>query len=369
MKFQNLTRKHYDDITNCVSQMYFKMKKKQFLQKLRSLDREHIYDMLNKRIQLYVPGLSMYTVTYALRHAYDFEKSMRFYIDKEPDIDKSMYGADWDILLADSDSIIVESFYGNSVPFTAELTRTDMKFENLDFEVKYRVDIYADFSDIVTDVKKERPNLKITHDMYHAPTATLLYAEDKTNFLVMMCEGTVWDKLAHEPATLTVLDNGIEYDTHILRTVSSLAEDLVDDSAEYTMNNFAILSLKCFKYAAYMYANRGTLTRKNGKASRRYSEVAVHRVHKEVAKSEDRLVALHTYVKEYEPSTHAAYKGGHHASPVEHDRRAYYRKSRGVGDYDLINGEFVKVGKGLGKYSLVRASHINGEKSSKVYKI
>lgn len=88
---------------------------------------------------------------------------------------------------------------------------------------------------------------------------------------------------------------------------------------------------------------------------------------------EDKLVPLHRYLKEYAPSIRRAYKGGHHASPVPHDRRGYYRRSRGKGDYDLINGEFVFVGNMEGTYSWVSATHVGNKKSDSkptlIYKV
>lgn len=87
---------------------------------------------------------------------------------------------------------------------------------------------------------------------------------------------------------------------------------------------------------------------------------------------EDKLVPLHRYIKEYSPSIKRVHKGGHHASPTPHDRRGFYRKSRGRGDYDLINGEFVYVGNKEGSYSWVPATHVGKKTNSKptlIYKV
>lgn len=89
---------------------------------------------------------------------------------------------------------------------------------------------------------------------------------------------------------------------------------------------------------------------------------------------EDKLVPLNRYIREYVPTVRRKSKGGHHASPIPHDRRGYYRRSRGSGDWDYVNGEFVFVGDKKGKYSYVTATHVGGEKVTKqkptlIYKV
>ena len=116
----------------------------------------------------------------------------------------------------------------------------------------------------------------------------------------------------------------------------------------------------------------------NGKLDKSTTEKSVRAVSvahesKVEVEVEDKLVPLHRYLKEYAPTVKRVSKGGHHASPVPHDRRGYYRKSRGRGDYDLINGEFVFVGDMQGTYSWVSATHVGNKKSKKeqtlIYKV
>lgn len=80
---------------------------------------------------------------------------------------------------------------------------------------------------------------------------------------------------------------------------------------------------------------------------------------------EDKLVTLQRYIYEYEPSIKRESKGGHHASPIEHDRKDFYRKSRGRGDYELVDGKFVYVGNKEGHYSYVPKTHVNGKDGKK----
>lgn len=101
--------------------------------------------------------------------------------------------------------------------------------------------------------------------------------------------------------------------------------------------------------------------------------ISVAKESKIAVEVEDKLVPLRTYLREYVPSKKKAPKGGHHASPVPHDRRGFYRRSRGKGDYDLINGEFVYVGDKKGMYSWVPATHVGEKKIQKkptyIYKV
>ena len=109
---------------------------------------------------------------------------------------------------------------------------------------------------------------------------------------------------------------------------------------------------------------RQTVKIKHRKASSTYESVhqpkSVDTVHDTVHVTyEDKLVPLQRYLYEYEPSSKHVSKGGHHASPVAHDRRGFYRKSRGKGDYDYVDGEFVYVGNREGSYSYVSPTRVN----------
>lgn len=130
----------------------------------------------------------------------------------------------------------------------------------------------------------------------------------------------------------------------------------------------ADIVLRIINHVLYCYDNRSCLTRKNGRARKKYESCRVHTPSMEKNKA-DVYVPLTAYFAHERKTT--VYKGGHHASPKEHDRRGYYRKSRGRGDYDLVNGEIKYVGNMKGKYSLVSPTHVNGEKSStvKIYKV
>lgn len=77
----------------------------------------------------------------------------------------------------------------------------------------------------------------------------------------------------------------------------------------------------------------------------------------------ERLMPMFDYVREYHESVRQEWKGGHHASPVSHPRSGYWRKAK-HGTHILSNGEFIEVGRGLGKYIYVKPTIVNADKDS-----
>ena len=125
--------------------------------------------------------------------------------------------------------------------------------------------------------------------------------------------------------------------------------------------------IKLINHVMYCYLHREQLTRKNGRVRKKYEACKIHTV-QDTKEEHDVYVPLTVYYSTERSS--GEYKGGHHSSPRAHDRRAYYRRSRGRGNYDLVDGRMVFVGDKKGKYSLVRQTHVNGKKSEsvKIYK-
>lgn len=114
------------------------------------------------------------------------------------------------------------------------------------------------------------------------------------------------------------------------------------------------------------YVVYGYLNRQKKKCSGSLKKV-LHNIHKVCDDGKDVVIESLQYTpsanKDYE------YKGGYHASPISHERSGYFRRSRGRGDYDLVDGEFVFVGGKLGKYSYVAPCHVNGRDGTIVYKV
>ena len=84
------------------------------------------------------------------------------------------------------------------------------------------------------------------------------------------------------------------------------------------------LALKYISYAWEMYSHRNTLMRKNSKRKKGYMHSKIHVANPSANEYDYSLVPLHTYY-DNERKNHE-WKGGHHASPVEHERRAYDRR-------------------------------------------
>ena len=121
-------------------------------------------------------------------------------------------------------------------------------------------------------------------------------------------------------------------------------------------------------YAVDCYKVRKTINRSNVKMNKHYKQ---HEIHMSDSK-EMKYIPLVQYYKEYEPRMKREHQGGHHASPCEHERSGHFRRTKKhTGSYNLVNGEFVKVEAGTGEFTMVRPSHVKGNKDSKinVYKI
>lgn len=157
----------------------------------------------------------------------------------------------------------------------------------------------------------------------------------------------------------------------LAETESNKAPKLDADIAKATFDNLGVPTpeyvYEMVNHVIYCYLHRDTLKRKNGKAQHRYNNCSVH-VASTGPKDSDVYVPLLTYAQTHRSTE---YKGGHHASPTGHDRRGFYRKSRGRGDYDLVDGKIVYVGDMKGKYSYVSPTHVEGNKNKtgvKIYK-
>lgn len=77
----------------------------------------------------------------------------------------------------------------------------------------------------------------------------------------------------------------------------------------------------------------------------------------------ERVIPMFDYIKEYHESIKQEWKGGHHASPVSHPRSGYYRKCK-HGTHILKDGEFIEVGRGLGRFIYVKPTIVNAGKNS-----
>lgn len=112
-----------------------------------------------------------------------------------------------------------------------------------------------------------------------------------------------------------------------------------------------------------VYQNREKLVRAKKSTPETESMRAIMVASSDIDKDTERVMPLFDYVHEYHESVRQEWKGGHHASPVSHPRSGYWRKAK-HGTHILSNGEFVEVGKGLGKYIFVNPTIVNAHKDS-----
>lgn len=112
---------------------------------------------------------------------------------------------------------------------------------------------------------------------------------------------------------------------------------------------YSILNLVA--YVNEMYRHRNTLTRKNSKRAGSYKK---HEVSAVVQGNKDHIVRIHDLVK-YEQYDHT-WKGGHHRSPVEHERAAHERrifnKDGTLKKVVMVKGSVVNKGKGKAIYEV-----------------
>lgn len=103
-----------------------------------------------------------------------------------------------------------------------------------------------------------------------------------------------------------------------------------------------------------MYANRKNILRKNGLYSKKYKKHKVHVVKQETDATNETVLNLKQYY-DYE-QTKKPWQGGHHRSPVEHERREHVRI------YRNSDGSVKKV-------VTVKATTVNKAGNKPVYKI
>ena len=209
-------------------------------------------------------------------------------------------------------------------------------------EFNYVATLYADIPELYEDVSAVHPELKRSVKFSHL---TELYVSVGSNCHTYVCPWYLGD------ICTGYMDITSRYDL---------------PSGPYICNVISHV-LKC-------YHDREVITHKSAAANRIYNKSQVAIRTKSIQDAGDKYVTLplHCYVKEYRTQQRREHLGGTHASPVAHVRRGHFRKSRGKGDYELVNGEFVKVGKGQGHYSFVKAASVNAGKETTnvtIYKV
>ena len=296
----------------------------------------------------------------SLAFLYYFNKSRHFCVQKLPTMEynnvelfKYLDDKDYIIDFKHNNSNFFIHAYKRNIPIVSE--ETSAYFE-------YTVDVYGDLSNV-----REYNRQHLTKQSLAIIDYLLIYrihiSVDRNINIVEFhdCNEFIMNIFNHALYDLSI-------DGKIIPAVLEVSGKSGTNYSEAGLpTNKEVLNL--IQHVIDCYENRATLTRKNGKVAKRYNESKVH-----IAATEDNDVykPLHMYVKEYEPSIRGEYKGGHHVSPIPHERCGHFRRSRGKGDYDLVDGKFIKVEKGKGKYSFVKATSVNANKDTDkvlVYKI
>ena len=340
-KFENKSRECYEDMVAFTAANVLNIKKKEFLSKIRKAgSAEEFYNYVVKTAAIRTSN-SKAVSKELTDYLYYFDNIKRYWVpefDKDADVDIKL--SMMENLFEDEHVVVIEStILGNPAILLCEKLSSPVRIAGAPFE--YKVTWYANgTSKKGVDVSVVLASAYVS--MGKGIVVTVSDAVSKTN---------------RYDGMFMKLDGDVRY---------CLRHGTTDKRTKQIVG-FVSVAVHLASYVGYCIKHKETLTRKNGVASKRYEVTKVH-----VAKPEecgDKLIPLHTYVKEYSYVGKQEYKGGHHKSPIEHDRRGYYRKSRGVGDYDYVNGEFVYVGKKQGKYSYVSACHISGNKGNIIYKV
>lgn len=365
IKFDNNARGLYEDGLRYIASDLVGIKKKDLIRKMNNFsDCDKFMDWVIKSAILRGKSRLVDEMVATLAYCYDFESAKRFYIPKSvrnSDVEDINVSADE--LFKDIDGAVYIETMAKDLKVILRCSKLDVPINLSSASYKYCINIFTYESDILNKTL-------VVYDTYksiakYAKFMSVLFTEDFEKFSVIVPKSNEFINKCCDVVPLTMISGEERAQVDVLVSLEySSGKHKETASAIFSI---AQIAQNCAKYVMYCYNNRYTLSRKNGKARRHYESNKVYTAKED--KSVDTLISLRTYVKEYESSTESVYKGGHHASPIEHDRCAYYRKSRGVGDYDLVNGEFVYVGSKKGSYSYVKPTHVNGKKKFIVYKV
>lgn len=326
-KFENKSRKCYEDMVAFTAANVLNVKKKEFLSKIKKASSaEEFYNYVAKTAAIRT-GNSKAVSRELTDYLYYFDNVKRYWVpafddDSGVDIQLSTIGN----LFEDDSAVVVESeILGSPVILLCEKLPKPVYVGNT--LVEYKITWY----DNATSKKGINVSVVLASAYVSESAGTVITVSD-----------TVARTSQLDGVSITL--DGCQRFCLRYGTTDKKTKQIV---------GFVGIAVHLVSYVGYCIKHKETLVRKNGVAAKRYSVTKVH-----VAQPEsngDKVIHLHTYVKEYSYVGNQEYKGGHHKSPIEHNRRGYYRRSRGVGDYDYVNGEFVYVGKKQGKYSFCKS--------------
>lgn len=343
-------RSYYDELTNYVSNAC-RMKRKDLLHKMekwdfdtfkRSVCKMTVLSRKNNYYQCFrIMDIELATMFF-------FKDSRRFCVDRIPDaVDFNAFTEyDWD------KDIIIDFRY-EGVDCFLHAWKNMYTFEFGGVRSQYTVAVYVDSEEMREHNRKALENqyanlwkFNVAYRLHVNADGSKISCEiPDCNFFVKMHANvqTLFTSLGEKARGL--------FETDTLTEINLPSNETVINVLNHTL---------------YCYENRTNLTRSNGRARKKYECCKVHTPSIESTECEDVYVPLTSYVAQ--EVQRSEYKGGHHASPVEHERRGFYGKSRGRGDYNLVDGQMVYVGDMQGSYSLVKPTHVNGARRTVVYK-
>lgn len=338
--FKNVTREFYEREVSYIASNICKCKKKDLIKKLEAFSNdEDCWAYINKYFAL--RGMFLTTPKEVTDYVYAFGKAKRYFV-------------------ADTKSITEQT---TNLDFLDNLFEDDCNFAFIETEISNNMVVLLceRFSKPIV-CGPVLLGYKITQYIGVPSIPSITYLA--STYVTYDLSGLIRTIPSHTKRSCKVPTE--------IATIDGDKRDCITAETPDNSKAIALLYLieKSVDVACYVgkcIKNRYSLTRKNGKVAKEYERAKVH-----VATTEsktDTLVLLHKYAKEYSYVGKRESKGGHHKSPIAHDRTGFYRKSRGAGDYEYINGEFVFVGDKKGHYSWVRATRVTGKKANVIYKV
>lgn len=206
----------------------------------------------------------------------------------------------------------------------------------------------------------------ITDFQYDDKNYTILLAVNerlRRESIFLYCEGDlnpVWAYFIHQTKNKFFV---FKKDAMVLNKMDMSVADLVL-ATTYNVPNVAMCSEILYACMSLYQKNGTTVGVQTTRGNTQQN--ATHIVNTEASNK----YYINLIRKKYEISR-KPYQGGHHNSPVEHDRCGHFRKSRGRGDFILEDGVYKYVGNKQGNYSYVSATHVKGrlKPDNVVYKV
>lgn len=286
---------------------------------------------------------------------------LHFYCQGKPSIPKNIDDLE---LLGDNGAVVDFDYKGEE--YFALVTRSEGIYYDEGKESTHAVCLYTKREDIL-QYNKER-----------YASGIRMFAPFASCFMIIV-------NTADNTHTVTCPANSVYIQDHFPLQPVEVTSDESDDSFSYDVIPYVegvnyydmydlpnpVYILSCVCHALRCYDKRHSIHRKNSKVGESYRTCPVHVAHPDA--DNYTYVPMVKYAKEYEPSIRGEYKGGHHKSPVPHERTDHYRICKIAGDYIRnADGTYTYVGERKGTHCHVSGSNVkprqNGEGVT-IYKV